>query len=280
MITKRLQSKFCAWKSLVDLCYEDESVVGGEKCLIADALVGFLVHISICPEKGRLIEIKRGYSEHYMWEPYEELDAYQDGCRYRNIPYKYSPISIRGDKHYHCKIPQHMREGSFSFYIDSDEVSEYGLIDVFCLSLHEIWLRRYAIPKARGIDKITGGWESVPELMGAISKENELARKKVYNSVRGSAGRIYRYAGKKKDCRSLDILGCSIEYAKQFLADKFSEGMSWNNHGEWHIDHIIPLSSAGNNLKLLKNLGHYTNLQPLWAHDNLSKNAKLNWSLA
>jgi hypothetical protein len=50
--------------------------------------------------------------------------------------------------------------------------------------------------------------------------------------------------------------------------------MSWSNHGKWHIDHIIPLSSAKSKEELVK-LCHYTNLQPLWALDNLGKANKI-----
>lgn len=50
--------------------------------------------------------------------------------------------------------------------------------------------------------------------------------------------------------------------------------MTWENRGEWHIDHIIPLASASTEEELLA-LCHYTNLQPLWAFDNLSKGAKI-----
>ena len=50
--------------------------------------------------------------------------------------------------------------------------------------------------------------------------------------------------------------------------------MNWDNHGEWHIDHKIPLSSAKTEKELI-GLCHYTNLQPLWALDNLKKGNKI-----
>jgi len=53
--------------------------------------------------------------------------------------------------------------------------------------------------------------------------------------------------------------------------------MSWNNHGEWHIDHIKPCTSFDlSKLSEQKKCFHYKNLQPLWAKDNLSKGAKIN----
>ena len=50
--------------------------------------------------------------------------------------------------------------------------------------------------------------------------------------------------------------------------------MSWENQGKWHIDHIIPLSSAANEEELYK-LCHFTNLQPMWATDNIRKGSKI-----
>ena len=63
---------------------------------------------------------------------------------------------------------------------------------------------------------------------------------------------------------------------KIYLESKFVEGMSWNNYGlyGWHIDHIIPLSSANTEDEIYK-LCHYTNLQPLWSEDNLKKGCKI-----
>lgn len=73
-----------------------------------------------------------------------------------------------------------------------------------------------------------------------------------------------------------NIIGCSSNFLKEHLEKQFKEGMSWENHGfyGWHIDHIIPLSSAKTEEEIYK-LCHYTNLQPLWYTDNLSKGTKI-----
>ena len=79
--------------------------------------------------------------------------------------------------------------------------------------------------------------------------------------------------GYKKKSKTFEILGCSFEEFKQHLENQFTEGMSWNNFGEWHIDHIYPVSLAVDENHLTK-LNHYTNLQPLWAIDNIKKSNK------
>ena len=81
----------------------------------------------------------------------------------------------------------------------------------------------------------------------------------------------------KKSTRTLDLIGCSTTFLMGYLEAKFTEGMTWQNHGEWHIDHITPCAK----FNLLdeeeqKKCFHYTNLQPLWAKDNLIKGSKLN----
>lgn len=73
-------------------------------------------------------------------------------------------------------------------------------------------------------------------------------------------------------------LGCSIPELKTYLEKQFQEGMSWKNWGNngWHIDHKIPLDSFDltHRSQFLKAV-HYTNLQPLWAFDNMSKHNKI-----
>jgi hypothetical protein len=79
--------------------------------------------------------------------------------------------------------------------------------------------------------------------------------------------------GYLKKSKAEQILGCSIEYFKEYIENKFQNGMTWGNQGEWHLDHIKPISLAKDEIELLE-LNHYSNFQPLWAHDNLSKGNK------
>lgn len=73
-----------------------------------------------------------------------------------------------------------------------------------------------------------------------------------------------------KKNKTVLILGCDILTFKLFLENKFIDNMSWENYGKWHIDHIIPASYAKTEDDVYK-LNHYTNFQPLWAFNNLSK---------
>jgi hypothetical protein len=89
--------------------------------------------------------------------------------------------------------------------------------------------------------------------------------------------RLSTYLSKKglsKKNKTFEIVGCSPLQLREHLEKQFVIGMTWNNRGEWHIDHIIPLSSAKTEEELYK-LFHYTNLQPLWAIENIKKSNKI-----
>lgn len=78
--------------------------------------------------------------------------------------------------------------------------------------------------------------------------------------------------GKFKSGKTLDLLGCSIGDLRAHLENQFAEGMSWDNQGEWHIDHKRPCSSFDlTDPEQQKECCHFSNLQPLWAIDNLIK---------
>jgi hypothetical protein len=95
-------------------------------------------------------------------------------------------------------------------------------------------------------------------------------------------GRMWKVLnGNPKAERTLELLGCSVDFLKKHLESQFKDGMCWENHGngwnnkrEWQIDHIKPcasfdLSKPEEQLKCF----HYSNLQPLWAKDNRIKGA-------
>ncbi len=84
----------------------------------------------------------------------------------------------------------------------------------------------------------------------------------------------------EKKLKTVDFIGCSIKELRQHLEMQFTNGMSWNNKGKWHIDHILPIDFFIKNfdytkLEVQKKCWHYTNLRPLWAEENQKKSNKL-----
>lgn len=80
----------------------------------------------------------------------------------------------------------------------------------------------------------------------------------------------------KKMNKTEELIGITILDLKKHLEKQFKEGMTWDNHGKWHIDHRVPLNSFDlTNPEEQKKAFHYTNLQPLWAKENLSKGSRI-----
>ena len=90
---------------------------------------------------------------------------------------------------------------------------------------------------------------------------------KIKRSLRTSVSSAFRRIGQNKPARTEQLLGCSWLEAKAHFERLFQEGMRWDNHGEWHIDHIRPVASFKPDELHLMN--HISNLQPLWAEENL-----------
>ena len=79
-----------------------------------------------------------------------------------------------------------------------------------------------------------------------------------------------------KKNKTFEMVGCTPTQLKKYLETKFLPGMTWKNHSPkgWHVDHIIPLSSAKSYEDIVR-LMHYKNLQPMWAKDNIIKSNKI-----
>jgi hypothetical protein len=97
-------------------------------------------------------------------------------------------------------------------------------------------------------------------------KLKKYLRTRIWNALKGNV----------KSRKTMELLGASIEIVKTHLQSKFTDGMTWENYGQWHVDHIVPCDafdlSIGENQKICF---HYTNLQPLWKLDNMKKSNKI-----
>ena len=99
---------------------------------------------------------------------------------------------------------------------------------------------------------------------------------KLIKTLRSRLNSAIKVKNASKFDNTLNLTGCSLTFLKGYLEAKFVPGMTWDNHGKWHIDHIKPCCSFNMlDEEEQKKCFHYTNLQPLWAVNNLSKSGKL-----
>ena len=92
------------------------------------------------------------------------------------------------------------------------------------------------------------------------------------------SSRIHHALKRDKDERSIEYLGCDIEFYRVWLEGKFKQGMTWDNFGTgegcWQIDHKVPIKYTGDGdvtLEMVKERLHYSNTWPMWATENMSK---------
>jgi hypothetical protein len=101
---------------------------------------------------------------------------------------------------------------------------------------------------------------------------------KILYTLRGRMKTVFKSKNLLKKNRTVELMGCTVREAMEHIEKQFKDGMGWHNHGKngWHIDHIIPCASFDLiDPEQQKKCFHYTNLQPLWAFENLSKGKKI-----
>lgn len=92
------------------------------------------------------------------------------------------------------------------------------------------------------------------------------------HNIRSRLRKVLKRTNNKKNSKTAELLGCDIQFFREYLTERFTEGMSWDNYGKWHIDHIIPLSHFDlSDESQVRKAFHYTNCQPMWARENSSK---------
>jgi len=95
---------------------------------------------------------------------------------------------------------------------------------------------------------------------------------------RNLSNRIYislkRQSGIKSK-KTMELIGCKIDFLRNHLEKKFSATMNWKNYGKWHVDHIIPISKFNLNDPVEQKICfNYKNLQPMWGLENIIKSNK------
>jgi hypothetical protein len=103
---------------------------------------------------------------------------------------------------------------------------------------------------------------------------NRYKNNPLYRIVHNLRHRVWE-AVKNKCGNTMELTGCSKDDLMKHLESQFTEGMTFENYGKWHIDHIRPCTSFNlSDPEEQKKCFHWTNLQPLWAADNIRKSNK------
>ena len=174
------------------------------------------------------------------------------------------------NKKYYIKNSEHIKEKTRKYKIENDKsVKDKN--------------RKYNIENSERIkDYHKKYYAENAEALKEKNKKyaiNRLKNDPIFKMQRNVRARLYgffRSLRTKKSNKTFDYVGCTPEFLMDHLSRLFKDGMTRENYGSkgWHIDHIIPLSLAKTE-EDIKELCHYTNLQPLWWWENLYKSDKL-----
>ena len=175
------------------------------------------------------------------------------------------------NRKYYIDNAEHIKQETRKYYIDNAERIKQEN-------------RKYYIDNAEGIKQAKKKYYI--DNAERIKQENITYTKnrrktdplfKLKSNIRRSICRCIRLKGSIKNSRTAEILGCDFYFFRDYLEAQFAYGMTWENQGSvWHLDHIIPISSALTEERIIE-LNHFSNFQPLFAEDNLEKSNKLDW---
>src|SRR5258708_1385726 len=152
-----------------------------------------------------------------------------------------------------------------------------------CHSCHKIETnlsqKRYQKRNPAKVNAKNRKWSNSP---AGRKNKNQYYRKRYHNDLVFRLIALLRVrfrealTGRRKSTRTLKLLGCSVKELKIHLERQFPSGMSWENREKWHIDHIIPCSKFDlADPAQQRACFHYSNLQPLWAVDNIRKGGRV-----
>jgi hypothetical protein len=190
--------------------------------------------------------------------------------RQRRYNASHSRELVERKRQYRSRDPEKWR----SYYKEyaaqnSDERKEYSR-DYYRQNAEEIKdrVRNYATKNAKQVRD-----------RARLYRRSREASDHLFCLVRRIGTRCYaaiRSAKARKSDRTIELIGCSPAQLAAHLESQFKAGMGWRNRSKWHVDHIVPLAAFDLSDPTQQRVAfHYSNLQPLWKHENLSKGARL-----
>lgn len=181
--------------------------------------------------------------------------------------------STKDGLQHHCKICRKKYRDDNKNLLKESNSNYYNSNKEKCLNRNKVW----AINNRESSNNIKYKYYKNNREKYASNKRNRYLNDDLFSIKERLKSRtcyIFKKNGYKKNTKTEILLGISYIEIVKYLENLFLENMSWENKYKWHIDHIIPLDSAKTEDELIK-LCHYTNLQPLWAVDNLKKSNKI-----
>ena len=143
------------------------------------------------------------------------------------------------------------------------------------------WYKNWANDNREYLRKLHSDWrEENKEHVNKYKRDYERTRRaenpkyRLGIRTRTAVWQLLKERGVKKTNKTFSLLGYTIEELMTHLEKQFTEGMTWDNYGEWHVDHIRPMTSfnfTSSDDPEFKECWDLSNLQPLWWNDNLSK---------
>ncbi len=201
-------------------------------------------------------EKKKAKEETETWEEIKEKNGYEEkikGCPSNNRILHETKDGISGKKCCTCKEWKPLIEYNF-------DKNHWDELRVECKKCLEKWRRENRT-------KLSQNYKEY-ETQRKIVDENFKNTK----NLRSFLGRQLHQRHLDKRFKYIPLIGCSPEVLQNWIENLFKPGMTWENHGEWHIDHKIPCSSFDlTNEEEQKKCFYYKNLQPLWAKENMTK---------
>ena len=156
-------------------------------------------------------------------------------------------------KNYRIKNLEYIKEKNKKYYLENKEVICNNQKEKY--ELNKDNQKEYASLNKEKISLYKREYQRNRRKNDPIFRLKYLVGRLIRNSI--------KCKGLSKNKKSIDILGCDIEFLKLYLEERFVDGMNWDNYGiVWDIDHIVPLSTARTEDDIIR-LNHYTNLQPL-----------------